>query len=107
MNWGLMKIHTVGKSEQVGANGTNQKTSQMNGGRRKTHAIAEPEEKNARCTKKGRRNQEQAERSSHERGSCECSSFRLIGRDKHKMCITGNKQVNGTAYYRQPWRIPL
>ena len=54
MNWGLMKIHTVGKSEQVGANGTNQKTSQMNRGRRKTHAIAEPEEKSARCTKKGR-----------------------------------------------------
>ena len=27
-----------------------------------TNAITEPEEKSARCTKKGRRNQEQAER---------------------------------------------
>ena len=62
MNENLMKIHTIGKSEQVGANGTSQKTSQMNRGRRKTHAIAGPEEKSARCTKKGRRNQEQAER---------------------------------------------
>ena len=58
MNWGLMKIHTVGKSEQVGANGTSQKTSPMNGGRRNTHA----KEKSTRCTKKGRRNQEQTER---------------------------------------------
>ena len=55
MNWGLMKIHTVDKSEQVGANGTNQRTSQMNGGKMKTHAIAEPEEKSTKCTKKGKK----------------------------------------------------
>ena len=62
MNRSLMKIHAIGKSEKAGASGTSQKKSQMNGGIMNFHAIDETEEKSTRCTKKGRRNQEQAER---------------------------------------------